>query len=258
MDLGGLGETRGNPVTYNWVPPAPLYLLHIIPWIILLFTLIGKLKIDNKSWVIVIPVLFGEMTLLGIYKTVSMTNVPHYSNDIYPFFNPLILSFTIILLISDSLQKSGNWIRFIRILFILSGMGFLSLFIQKIDYPSSNGDIHIYYGIIIVGILSGFSLARYFSRKGFSGIRFAIIFLFSNLIINTILMIIHILILFAQYDIEISLKNWIFSFTFSLVLTLIPFGLLLPYLVLSLKNGFYRERLYLLLGIFGRKQKKDD
>jgi hypothetical protein len=189
------------------------------------------------------------MTLLGIYKIVSISTVHYYSNDIYSFFNPLIVSFTIILLISDSLQKSRDWIRFMRILIIFSGMGILSLFIQNIDYPSSTGDLHIYYGIIILGILSGISLARYFSGKVFSGIRFAVIFLISNLIINTILVIIHILIVSSQYDIALSLKIWIFSFTFSLIITLIPFLLLLPYLVLSLKNGFYRERLYILPGI---------
>jgi len=246
-----MGGDKSDPVIYNWVAPSRITLIFpFIPWFILFLFLIRSFRQDKKAWAILIPLLFCEIMLLGISKILSLIPARYLGEYLYSFFNPMLLSCAAISLVSDSFKQKRGLIIFSRALMIFWGIGIASISILNIEESSEKLFIIPFYGIATLVILLSIVLARFFSRKGFKMIRFSFLMLISNIIIIMIFILAFTIILNTIYYTNILQDIWI-QISIAVVLSLILFGSILPFLIFFMKNQFFRERLAWILQIPG-------
>jgi len=245
-----MGGDKSDPVMYNWIAPSLFsLLLPQIPWLILFIALIASLRRDKRAWAILLPLFICEMALLGMDKIFSMTPARGLTESLlYPIVNPIILSSAVILL-SPDIFKRKRWIfSFLRTMLIFGGMGFMSLLILPDEMKNL---ILILYGVATLGFILSISIARNIARKNFRLIRFSLFLLLSTMLIMILFFMAFMAIQSAIENMGMPSGQFFQTAIVAVILSLILFVSILPFLVFSMKNRFYKERLALILGIPG-------
>jgi len=253
-EAGDLGGDKSDPATYQWVAPSRRdILLPHLPWIILIFTLIISLRRDRRTYAILIPLLFCEIIVQIINTIFRITHVEVFIEGFYFLVNPIVLSCAVILLVPEIFKHSRAVFAFLRTLLIFWGMGILSLLLIKNEIRSEWTFMLVLYGMATLNLVLSILISRMFVRKKFKLIRFLPALFISQFVIMILFFLVFMAIISLVQGIpsdqlfQIILQIVIVS----LILSLILFAFALPYLIFSLKNHFYRERLALILRIPG-------
>lgn len=244
-DLGGLGAGNGLPFEYNWVLPniTPLFL----PWLALVALLALKANRHAAAWLIWLPI--GCITALTLVPPPFLA----YSraNFLLDAFAALALGVTAVWLLSDYLRQSSRLLTFLCILFAAAGFSGLA-FLSREGWNLLNPEavpVGIVLAVSVVITALAISAGGLVCRGRYRPIGLypwlfvllAGIWLLSatsaRLIVET------------PTRGSISSDLWIEFLMTVLLVAILNFAVLLPFLILSSASPFYRERLKALLHV---------
>lgn len=239
-DLGTLGAKTGSPVEYNWVLPSVAPLL--LPWLAILLLLALKSNRTAAAWLIWLPL--GCVLALTLLPPV----LPSGSEIFLDAISALAIGLAAVWLLANHLRKPHRLLTFLFVLIALagfSGLAFLSR--QSADLLEAE-TLAIGVGVAVVALVSAIALtlAGWLVRKNYRPLAVYFGLLVSLLAVWLVVSApFYLFVLIAQSG-EIPISGY---FLFIFVLTAGHFALLLPFLILSSANSFFRERLKALLNV---------
>ena len=246
-DLGGLGLKQGAPVFYDWT--APSLIPQVLPWLGILGLLLLKPNRCASAWWICVP-----LALVGGVSCAPQSLVELLPSSQFEIFLDLIsgLGFGLaaVWLLSSYLGWKHRMLAFLGVLIAQGGGSLLAFAVRQSwgEVGPQTLQLAVFLAMSALVMSVGLSLAGLVCR-GRSG------WLRLSLWLITALAVVWLLILgpFFVFSMVTSGANQPLQVLLSIVAvaTGVTFGVLLPFLLLSLANGFYRERLQGLLHLGG-------
>ena len=246
-DLGGLGLKQGAPVSYNWVTPSVLP--QVLPWLAILALLMLKPNRCASAWWVWVPLIFAG----------GMASAPDALLDFLPssVLGPLAeliggLGFGVaaVWLLAGYLGWKQRMLGFMGILLAQGVFSLLALVFRQSSEglgPETFG-VGIALAIAALIISVAMTLAGLLCRGRYGWARLSL-WLVATLVVVWLLAI-GPFFLVARYASHGDFPLMA-TIAFVLMASGITFGVLLPFLVLSFANSFYRERLRGLLHLGG-------
>jgi hypothetical protein len=242
-DLGGLGAKDGSPVVCHWTLPNLLPVL--LPWLAILFLLLLKPNRCAQAWWIWVPV--GCAAGLGAALPSALSFVPSSLVDILGgAAGALGFGLAAVWLLSAYLGRKHRLLAWLGILLALGSFSTLAFVIRQglegAGAEMIQGGILVAASIVVISV--AITLAGLVCRGRYGPLRLSL-WLIAALLVVWLVVIAP----FFVIAMIASPGNVPVAALIGTVLSVagISFGLLLPFLILSFANGFYRERLKDLL-----------
>jgi hypothetical protein len=244
QELGQLGLLQGAPTLFRWhwcyhTATAPLWAL------ILLLLVIPKANRNRQAWLILIPL----VAVLALWHTFAVSL--GMSAQSAQFLGILIVSgtmaWTAVWLLGHWLGSRYGIVTFFLIHAVMFAVGALSLYCSG----EENSDVMpyfvyaVYYSFAVFGLVTAMMLAGRLCRKRFSPIRFGLwLLLWIGVVpVGTALSIYLAYSMLAQQRPDRFVAGLMAIPTMAAFLGGIVYLINLPFLILGLKNPFYRRRL---------------
>jgi len=237
-DLGGLGAKEGSPVSYDWTLLNPLPAL--LPWLAILLLLLLKPNRCAQAWWIGVP----------LACVAGAACVPQLAPNLLPssqfevlveLISALGFGLAALWLVSSYLAWKHRLLTFLGMLLTQAGFSMLAFAIRhgwEEDIWLETLQLGIFLAVIVLVISVAVSLAGLVCRGRYGWLRL-------SLWLIAALAVIWPLVCGPFYLISHVPAMVIFGVVG--VAVMLTFGLLLPFLILSFANRFYRERLKGLL-----------
>jgi hypothetical protein len=246
-DLGGLGSKQGAAVAYDWVMPS--LMPQVLPWLAILVLLMLKPNRCASAWWIWVP----------LACVAGMASAPQSLLELLPssqfeMFLELIcaLGFGLaaVWLLSSYLGWKHRMLVFLGLLLVQGGFGMLTFVVRQgwenIGLETLQVGVFVAVSVLVISV--AVSLAGLVCRRRYGWLRL-------SLWVAAALMVVWLLVIGPFFVIALISSGGnvpaLAIFAIVGVATGITFGVLLPFLVLSFANGFYRERLKGLLHLGG-------
>jgi hypothetical protein len=242
-DLGGLGAREGSPAVYNWTLPNLLPVL--LPWLFLLLLLLLKPNRCAQAWWIWVPV--GCVAALGAALQSEMSFVPSSLLDILGgAVGAIGFGLAAVWLVSGYLGWKHRLLAWLGIWLTLGSVSLLALGIRQglegMGPEMVQGAILLLAGATVISV--AITLAGLLCRGGYARFRLCG-WLIAALLVVWLLVIgpfFIVAMMFSPGNVPVlALIGTVLS------VAGISFGTVLPFLILSFANAFYRERLKALL-----------
>lgn len=250
-DLNGVGQTVGPMVSYNWALANSLP--SMLPWIAVLGLLALKSNRCAKAWWIWAPL---GVWIIGCAVLGAANNIDNPRGE---FFLQIIkgagCGIACVWLLGANLGR-WNWVaNFASAGFCVFGMGLLCYWpiVDEMEAFYGRSEDALFVIILWIGsalaFSTGFGLAKFTSRRKYRPFRVGL-GLFLGLALGWLIVALVLLALssvteavreFHLHPEELTI--WVIA------ASLLSLILLLPFLVLSFTNSFYRERLRCWLGL---------
>lgn len=249
QEIGQLGRKEGTPVLFQWhwyyhAGMAPLWAL------IVLLLVIPKANRTRQAWLIIIPLAVVMLLWHSLFVLLGM------GEDSAQMVGCMVVSgavaWAVVLLLGHRLGSRFRTATFFRVMAIMLGVGALSLFCRgEVDESSAPFAVYaITYSLVVASfVVASFVvatiLAGRFCRKRFSAIRFALWLPVWMLVITVGLAFG----LFCVFELLAgvghgSLFRGLIVVPIMAAITVgIAYFFNLPFLVLTFKSPFYRNRL---------------
>lgn len=240
-DIGELGQGESVAVIYNWrwyysVPSLAL-------WVLLILTII--LVKDNRNLyalLILVPLLI-VILLWSIFKKVT-----HFPSSQAEMFNMLLYSLAVGIAVLWLLgHKISNRNRFVTLLLAFTIMAVVSL-IGVVSYGGLQisqqvGAVLIFLAFLISSMLLGFVLTGWRCRKRFNALRF-MLYLALWIVATCVFIIMgfySVVLIIGRASVPIKIILLLIPL-WSAILGAILYVIIFPYMILALRNPFFRER----------------
>ena len=237
-DLGALGAKTGSPMAYNWVLPsiAPM----LLPWLAILGLLALKPNRNGSAWLIWLPV--G----CALAVTLLPTTLPSGFDSLLDVLAALVFGIAAVWLLTTYLRQSHRLVTFLCVLFALAGFSLLA-FVSKQSMNLLDFEWLPFVLVLGMGVFTSavaLSLGGWICRR-----RFRPAGLCLWLFVSVLAVWLAISAPFFTFALITSGNqiSWSEYFTPLIGVVAVNFALLLPFLILSSANPFYRERLKSLL-----------
>jgi len=254
-ELGGLGESQNEPVTYTIGSRDKIWILYVlIPWFLFTAFFVRGFLRERKSWMILIVLAISEVFLIilkTILRKVSLGSLYGLHEYVYDYYHPVILSVCMILLIADTFRNKKGIMILLRSLLIFSSMGIMVLLSTEPEDFREIISFAVYYGIFAMGLVLGMILVSLINRRRFRPILFKGILFVTLIFFVIVFLFIFMIILYWNSGYYISFRLLPETISQGFILGLILYLCLMPCLILCLKSGNYRERLAWILKIPG-------
>ena len=246
-DLGGLGPKQGAPVVYDWVMPS--LMPQVLPWLAILALLMLKPNRCASAWWILVP-LACVAGVAGAPQSV-LELLPSSQFEIFmELIGALGFGLAALWLLSSYLRWKHRLLTFLGMLLAQMGFSLLAFAIRQgwEDAGLEALQVGIFLGASVLVISLALTLAGLVCRGRYGWLRLSL-WMMAALVVVWVL-VIGPFFIFAMIS---SGGNVPLVALFGIVGVAagITFGVLLPFLVLSFANGFYRERLKGLLHLGG-------
>ncbi len=240
-DLGGLGAREGSPISYNWVLPgfAPL----LLPWLAILVLLLLKSNRRASAWLILVP--------LGLVTAVTLAPLPILPSGTEVFLDvigALALGLAGVWLLSNHLRRDHRLLTFVCVAPVLACFSILGFTCrQGADWLSQEtAGAVIALGLASLVIALAMTVTGWFLRS-----RYRPVALYLGLLVG---LAVFWLLCATPFFFFAELSSggkipWSEFFVPMLVVVAVTFVTLLPFVVLSSANRFFRERLMALLNV---------
>jgi hypothetical protein len=243
-DLGALGSRDGSPVAYNWVLPgiAPL----LLPWLVILGLLALKPNRRAAAWLIWLP-----LGCVMAFTLAPLPILPEGTNFFLDAIAALAVGLAAVWLLTSYLRQQHRLLTFLCVLFTLAGFSALAAVAKQGVSLLTVESLQI--GIVLaVGVLTSaaaLSLGGLICRGRYrpSGLYLWLLVLVSGVWLAVTLPFFSFAVLVS--DGNISWNSWSEFFFPVLAVATANYATLLPFLILSSANPFYRERLKALLHV---------
>jgi hypothetical protein len=246
-DLGGLGLKQGAPVFYDWA--APSLIPQVLPWLAILGLLLLKPNRCASAWWVCVP-----LALVGGVACAPQSVVELLPSSQFEMFLDLIsgLGFGLaaVWLLSSYLSWKHRMLAFLGILLAQGGGSLLAFAVRQgwEQVGPQTLELGVFLAVSVLVMSVALSLAGLVCRGRCGWLRL-------SLWLIAALVVVWLLILgpFFIFSMIFSGGNLPFQVLFAIVAvaTGVTFGVMLPFLLLSFANDFYRERLKGLLHLGG-------
>lgn len=239
-NLGALGAKDGTPVEYNWVVPSVAPLL--LPWLAILGLLALKPNRRAAAWLIWLPV--GCVMAFTLVPALMPSGADFFLDAI----GALVFGVAAVWLLSNYLRQSHRLLTFLCVLLALAGFSGLAFVSRQGWNLLDAGALQV--GIVLaVGVLASavaLSLDGWVCRRCYRPLGLYL-WLFMSLAVVW-------LAIAAPFFLVATVASggsipWAEFFIPILAVAAGNFALLLPFLILSSTNPFYRDRLKALLHV---------
>jgi hypothetical protein len=249
-DLGGLGTKQGPPVTFAWTMPNILPLL--VPWLVMLVLLALPSNRNPRAWWIWAPLIGLALLAAGLEAAFNANG----NEDLgYTVQTVVTASFGLaaIWLLGSALARRGRVVAIALLSLAFALVSFLALVTSPVEEelrdlsrwePALFAYVLLFWwlsGLVFTGALN---LTGWMSRRRFGGVRVSLRLLFWLWALwipaTAVLGLVVMLASGGRFE-------WLYLLLAASVLFLVSFALLLPFLILSFTNAFYRDRLKALL-----------
>lgn len=241
-ELGGLGAKEGAPVTYDWSASNLMPLA--LPWLAVLLLLGLKPNRGLQSWWIWVPLACLEA--VGNTPTTGIEFLASVLDPLLEIIGALGFGLAAVWLLSTYLQRTHPFLTFLGLLFTLAGVSVSTFLVRQGSDIISIETLEI--GILIAAcvlvISVGLALAALLCRG-----RYSPFLLLVGLIVSLLavwLMAIAPFFFFALMAVGAA-AGVAMLISSVLVMAGISFVVVLPFLVLSFANTFFRNRFKNLL-----------
>ena len=247
-DIGGLGSREGPRIDCTWSPPS--ILPQLVPWLGILFLLALRPNRTGQAWLIWLPLLC--VAFIGHFLFGSVIPAPSETANL---FSEMVLvaglGFAALWLLSPQAARSHRMLTFLAMLIVLAGYSLFTFVVRQIGAGSDMllqlvMPVVITIGIGMTVVSIALTLAGWFGRRKYRPVAL------SARLLGLILAIWFVVAapFFAFAYIASSGTVPLMSFVGGVgMLGTVTFLLLLPFLILSFLNPFFRDRLKTLLGI---------
>jgi len=246
-DLGGLGLKQGVPVACDWVMPSLMPL--VLPWLAILVLLMLKPNRCASAWWIWVPL--GCVAGLASAPQPVLDLLPSSQFQIFlELIGALGFGLAAVWLLSSYLGWKHRMLAFLGVLLAQGGFSTLAFLVRQgwEGFGIETVQVGVFVAVSVLVISVALSLAGLVCRGRYGWLRL-------TLWVAAALAVVWLLVIGPFFVISVvsSSGNVPVLAIFGIVgvTTGITFGVLLPFLVLSFANGFYRERLKGLLHLGG-------
>ena len=242
-DLGGLGAREGAPVLYNWTLPNPLPTL--LPWLAVLLLLALKPNRCAEAWWIWVPV--GCLAVAGSVLQSGSGFVAFDSQDtIGDCVSAAGFGLAAVWLIASSLGWKHRVVAWVGSLLAMASFGLLSFALRQC--VEGFAPEAILTGILLVAgaavISLALTLAGLACRGRYRPFRLCLWLLAALLVVWLVVISPFFVLTMVFSPGRVPLSDLA---VVVLPATALSFGVVLPFLLLSYANAFYRARLAGLL-----------
>jgi len=242
-DLGGLGSKQGAPAVYDWAAANPMP--QLLPWLAILGLLMLKPNRCASAWWILAPL--GCVAGLASAPQPVLALLPSSQFEMFlELIGALGFGLAAAWLLSSYLAWKHRLLAFLGFLLALGGFSMLA-FVGRQGWEGLGLEtlqVGIFLGVSVLVISVAVSLAGLICRRRYGWLRLSL-WLVAALVVVWLLVIgpfFVITLISSPGNVPVLV-----GFAAVGVATGLTFGTLLPFLVLSFANGFYRERLKALL-----------
>jgi hypothetical protein len=243
-----LGAKQGPQLSYNWVPAS--LLPKVLPWLVLLGLLALRRNRTAQAWWIWAPVACGLALPAGISALLNALSdsLPGQIPDLFSeVAQALNFGLAATWLLAGGLGWKHRFLTFLGILFTLAGAGALTFVCAVVG---DNAGFEVLGAVITLGLCAlsiggGLTLAGLLCRTRFGAVRLTLWLVASLVAVSLAVLSPFFVIALLSNPREVEV--WGYLLLSLLALAGAQFICLLPYLVLSFANTFYRERLKALL-----------
>ena len=240
-ELHGLGAVDGPHVSFTWTPPSPLP--RLLPWLVLLGLLTLKSNRTACAWWIWLPVL----AVLGLNQAGRplFGFMPSEALDVVGFsLEALSFGLASVWLLAECFHQRLRFLIALQMFAVMAGIGALS-FLVRLDWenPIEAAGFLVLLGAGALVSATGLGLAGWAVRGRYrpAGLTLWLAVMGAGLW----LVIVSPFFLLAQLG--GAHAEWLELVQAVLVLAGLTLAVVLPFLVLSFANRFYRKRLGRLL-----------
>ena len=235
-DLGALGAKQGPAISYTWSPPSRLPQL-LAPFALLLLLLPKRNRSVQALWV-------AAPVVLSLVVASLLWAIPGVGSDapagLFEVFGATAFGLGAVWLLSPYLRRKGRFLTFLGMLATMELVGVL-VYVFARQWSRDNVPMEMLIGVALFGplISLAINLAGRSCRGRFGRLRLSLW--------SLVWIIAGWLAVFVVMSVTAGHGPWLQMALAWLMVSGVTFGLLLPFLVLSFANGFYRERLKDLL-----------
>ena len=242
-----MGSKQGVPVTYAWVMPS--LMPQVIPWLVILLLLLLKANRCASAWWVWVP-----LACVAAAASVPDSAVELLPSSQFEIFFELIaaLGFGLaaLWLLSGYLGWKHRMLAFLGMLLVQEGFGILTFALrqgwEELGPETLAAGISLLVSVLVISV--AVSLAGLLCRGRYGRLRLTL-WIAAALLLLWLLIIgpcFAIAMISSRGDVPVTALFAVVG-----VAAGITFGALLPFLVLSFANRFYRERLKALLHLGG-------
>jgi len=249
-DLGGLGAKQGPAATFVWRLPTVLPLL--LPWLVVLALLALPSNRQGRAWLIWVPLAALALSGAGLWESADAA-----TNEGLGYFaqaaGAAAFGLAAIWLLGTALARRRRAFGIVLMALVFAAVSLLALVVSPVweqmwDLRGHEPALPLY--LLIFWIASGFayagalSLTGWMCRRRFGVLRVSLRLLFWLWVIWLMAggLLVGVVTLGSSGGFE-----WLGFLMATIVVSLISYGLVLPFLILSFASSFYRERLKNLL-----------
>ena len=246
-DLGGLGPKQGAPVTYDWA--APSLIPQALPWLAMLLLLLLRPNRCASAWWICVP-----LACVGGVACVPQSLLALLPSAQFEILLDLIsgmgFGLAALWLLASYLGWKHRVLAFLGILMAQGGFSLLAFGFRQSWGEVSPETLQVGISIAASALVMSvaLSLAGLVCRGRYGWLRLTLWLIAALLVVWLLVLGPFFLISRVASGGNIPLLALV---SIVAVASGITFGVLLPFLVLSYANGFYRERLKGLLHLGG-------
>lgn len=249
-DLGGLGTKQGPPVGFVWTLPNLLPLL--LPWLAVLALLALPSNRTGRAWWIWAPLAIVALLGVGLGAAADAANIEGLSFSAQAAY-AAAFGLAAIWLLGTGLARRGRALSIMLMALAFAAVSLLGfaaspVWEQLADLRRYDPAILLY--LLLFWLASGLAFAGALNltgrmcRKRFSRLRVSLLLPFwlwiTWLVVGGLLGCVETLVAGDSFE-------WTGLLVGPIVLSLVSFAVLLPFLILSFTSSFYRERLKDLL-----------
>ena len=235
-DLGALGAKQGPAIIYKWSPPSRLPQL-LAPLALLLLLLPKRNHSVQVLWV-------AAPVALSLVVASLLWAIPGGGSDapagLFEAFGATAFGLGAAWLLSPYLKRQGRFLTFLGMLVTMELVGVMVYMVAR-QWSRNSVPMEMLIGVALFGSLTSMAiiLAGRSCRERFGLLRLSLW--------SLVWIIAGWLAFFVVMSVTAGHGPWLQMALAWLMVSGVTFGVLLPFLVLSFANGFYRERLKELL-----------
>ncbi len=246
-DLGDLGSTESDPVTYTWSFIDNIS--GLVVWVVLVGAFVlFKANRSGKALLILIPLFVINVLWIGVKKATDMPSSAAGMFDV--MFNSFAIGMATVWLVSHKFAGLNRFVIFLLSLIAMMFVYALGIFsFSGLEFTSETIVITVFFCIVTAATLLAFVLAGWRCRRRYTALRFMLWLAGWCIAVCVVAMFVYALSAFVIIAVIMNQSISIGSIfiqipLMGLVVGVILYLLLLPYMILVLNSDLFRRRFY--------------
>jgi hypothetical protein len=252
QELGGLGAKEGEAVVYHW--KWYYNASGLIIWLVLVLALVMiKANRNRRAWLILIP-LVAVSLLWTIFKKVAPLPSSYLSTS-DPLFVSLVIGISVLLLLGHKIGNRNRFVTFLLAWVLMTVVGIAGVISYSgLSFSQQAVGSVIVFAMTALAMLLAFVFAGRCCRKRYSNLRFMLWLAVWDVVVCEMIFLGYLAIamvimsMIGDMPDGLRLSSVLLQLAVTgLVVGICLYVILLPFMILAQRSGFFRERFYACL-----------